>query len=173
MNCRQVEKRLMDYLDGALTAHEREAIDIHARNCDLCAARIQGFPEVFGLLDSWKDVEPSPSFDARLEQRLEREAASQSWWGGLFPRLTPLRFGYPAFALALMLVVSIGAIVAKYSPSQSQTIASRQPAPLMAAANSADDDLTLYRNLPVLEDLDVLRNFEVLQELDGAAPSKQ
>jgi anti-sigma factor RsiW len=173
MNCRQVENRLMDYLEGTLAARERELIDLHARSCVLCAERIQGFPEVFGLLDSWKDIEPSPSFNARLEQRLEREAASRNWLGNLFPRLAALRFGYPAFALALMLAVSIGAIVVKYSPSQTQTVASRQQAPLMASASAADDDLTLYRNLPVLEDLDVLRNFEVLQELDGAAASKQ
>jgi hypothetical protein len=137
---------------------------LHAEFCRSCSERIHGFTDVFCLLDSWKGVEPSPSFNARLQRRLEEEPAISGWWGSLFARLIPLPAGNPVFALALLLVVSVAAVVVRYSPAPPQTLASQQQ-PAMAMTAGVDD-LALYRNLPVLEDLDVLRNFDVLQELD-------
>lgn len=163
MKCKQIESRMLDYLDGNLTAPDRQAMELHARTCSLCAERMQGFTDVFSLLDSWKGMEPSASFHARLQRRLEEEPAASVWWGSLFARLIPLPAGNPVFALALLLVVSLAAVVVRYSPVPPQTLASQQ----QVAAAASVDELALYRNLPVLEDLDVLRNFDVLQELDA------
>ena len=154
----------MDYLDGNLAARERQAVESHAQSCSSCAERIEGFTGVFGLLDSWKGMEPAPSFNARLQQRLEEESSASGWWGSLFARLIPLPAGNPVFALALLMIVSLAAIVVRYSPTPAQTLASQQQPAMLAAAGV--DDLALYRNLPVLEDLDILRNFDVLQELE-------
>jgi anti-sigma factor RsiW len=166
MNCKQIESRLIDYLDGNLGAPERERMELHARSCALCAERIQGFSEVFGVLDEWKGIEPSASFNRRLEERLEAESARAPFWGYFFGRLVPLPAGNPVFALALLAVVSLAALVVGYSPSEPRNLAA-QPAQSYASASLAGvDDFTLIQDLPVLEDLDVLRNFDVLQELN-------
>jgi len=165
MKCKQIESRLIAYLDGKLGPREREAVELHAQSCSRCAERITGFSEVFQALDSWKDIEPSPSFDARLDQRLEAEYSSAGWWGSLFPRLAPLPLRNAIFAMALLVVVSLAALTIRYSPAPPRELARQQPEPLVVSAGVGVDDLTLYRNLPVLEDLDVLGNFEVLQEL--------
>lgn len=158
MTCKQVEARLLDYLDGSLPPHEQTEVDLHARACASCEERIQGFTGVFDLLDSWKGIEPSSSFDLRLERRINQEASGLSWWARLLPR--PL--ANPVFAFALMLVISVGTMLVRYSPAVPAQLAEQQPDPFGEL-----DDLNLYQNLPVLEDLDVLRNFEVLQVLDG------
>jgi anti-sigma-K factor RskA len=173
MNCKQVEGRLIDYLDGTLAFREREAVELHARTCSSCAERINGFTDVFQLLDSWKSMAPSPSFNARLEQRLEQASAASGWGGDLFSRLLPLPAGNPIFALALFVMISLAAVLIKYSPAPPQKLAGRQPEPFVANVGSGTDDLTLYRDLPVLEDFDVLRNFEVLQELSSTSPLHQ
>lgn len=166
MNCKQIESRVMDYLDGNLAAPERQALEAHAQSCSSCAERIRGFTDVFCLLDSWKGMEPSPSFNARLQQRLEEQPAASDWFGSLLGRLIPLPAANPVFAVALLVVVSVAAIVVRYSPTRPQTLASQQQSAMVTVAAGVDD-LALYRNLPVLEDLDVLRNFDVLQELNS------
>lgn len=173
MNCKQMEGRLIAYLDGELASREREAVELHAQNCSSCAERIRGFTEVSGLLDSWKGMDPSPAFNARLEQRLEQESSAPVWWGGLFPRMLSLPLGNPVFAIALFVVVSVAAVLIGYSPAPPQRLAAQKAAPFVTNVGAGVDDLALYRNLPVLEDLDVLRNFEVLQELSSTNSLQQ
>jgi len=169
MKCKRVETKLMDYLDGSLAPGEREEVALHAETCSSCAERVQGFSDVFGLLDSWRGVTPSPSFDARLERRLEQDAAS-GWLGRLFPGWAPLPLGKPAFAIALLFVISLAAVLVGYSPVPARMLASQRRQPLAAAGA---EDLTLYRDLPVLEDLEVLRNFDVLAELSNTDSLRQ
>jgi anti-sigma factor RsiW len=169
MNCTQLESRLMEYVDGTLGSRDREAAENHARNCSLCAERIdrfsRGFPEVFSLLDSWNGIEPSPSFNARLRERLEKEVRQPAWWSSRIGRLLPLPLGNPVLAGALLVVISLAALVIKSSPSETQIATSQAQQPYVAAVATGVDDLDLYQDMPVLEDLDVLRNFEVLGEL--------
>ena len=173
MNCKQVESRLIDYLDGRLARQEREAVEFHARSCSSCEERIVGLNDVFTLLDSWNGISPSSAFNDRLEQRLEAEASKMGWWGRLFPRLLPVPVGNPTFAVVLFAVVSLAAILIRYAPTPSEKVADAPREPYVASVAAGVDDLTLYRKLPVLEDLDVLRNFEVLQELGGTKSLEQ
>jgi anti-sigma factor RsiW len=181
MNCKQIESRLIDYLDGNLSAPERESMELHARSCALCAERIQGFSNVFSALDEWKGIEPSASFNRRLEERLEAEPAHAPFWDYLFGRILPssvaLPAGNPLFALALLVVVSLGALVVGYSPSEPRNLAAAAAATTQQTYASASapgvDDLTLFQDLPVLEDFDVLRNFDVLQELNTTASAEK
>jgi len=170
MNCKQMEVRLIGYVDGKLSPRERAAVELHAQTCAPCGKRLRGFEEVFGLLQEWKGIEPSAGFNARLEQRLSREPATSGWWAALFPGHAPLPFANPVFSLAMLLVVLLAAVVIRFSPASPPTLARRQTPPLAATVAAGVDDLTLYRNLPVLEDLDVLGNFELLQELSSTSP---
>ena len=171
MNCKQIESRLIDYLDGALSAPERERIELHAQSCTLCAERMQGFSNVFAMLDEWKGIEPSASFNRRLEERLDVEPARAPIWDYFFGRLVPLPAGNPVFALALLVVISLAALVVGYSPSGPRNlVAAAQRSQSYASASAVGvDDFALFQDLPVLEDFDVLRNFDVLQELNTTA----
>jgi anti-sigma factor RsiW len=168
MKCQQIETHLMDYIEGTLPPADRKLVELHAHTCSLCAERIQGFAGVSALLDSWESVEVSPAFNLRLQQRLREEPAAHWWnggWSGFLPRLMAVPLASPVFAVALFLMVSVAAVMLRYSPTEPQTLARQESPFVQTVAASGVDDISLYRNLPMLEDMDVLRNFDVLQEL--------
>lgn len=178
MNCQQIESQAIAYLDGQLSAGEREAVQIHLQACSACRDRLQGFTGVFGLLDQWEGIQPSPYFNARLERRIEQEAAARSApqrWLDSLGRLFPQPVANPFFAVALFAVVAFAVLLTHYSPGSMQSAEIAEP-PVVAAISPGlepgleIDEVALYRDLSVLEDWDVLRNFELLQELNRTNP---
>ena len=170
MKCKQAESRLVPYLDGKLSPRQREEMELHLRGCSSCTVRVKGFSEVFGLLNAWEEIEPSPSFDARLAQYIEQAPVSAGWWDNLLGRLANLPLGKPAFAAAMLAVVCLAAVLVGYSPAPPETLVSQQQQPAATVTAQGIDEFALYRNLPVLEDWDLLRDFEVLQVLSSTNP---
>ncbi len=163
MNCKDYETLWIPYLDGKLAPGPRETVELHLSACAVCADRVKGFSEVFGMLGEWPGIEPSPSFNARLEQRLAQEAKAASGWEVL---LWPVR--QPVLAVAMLAVISLAVVLLRYSPAPPEIATSQPNQPVEATLVSEVDEMALYRNLHVLEDWEVLRNFEVLQELSSA-----
>lgn len=164
MTCREIEIRAIAYMDGRLLPQEREAMEQHFQSCPACAEQMQGFVQVSDLLGGWEDMQPSPGFHARLEQRLQ-ETASAGWWESFWSRLLPVPAPSPVFATVFLVVLLVSAMLMRYSPAPVETIARQQPAATASAGSQGVDELTLYQNLALLEDWEVVTNFEVLQEL--------
>ncbi len=166
MKCKQLESTAMAYLDGKLSARQRETVESHLEGCSACRERIQGLSGVMGLLGEWEDIRPSPSFNTRLAQRIEQAGAPERWWESLqtWPLFRPL--AKPLFATALVAVVALAVVLLRYSSAPLETMTQEPSLPMVAAVSAVGtDDLTLYSKMPILEDWDILRNFEVLQEL--------
>jgi anti-sigma factor RsiW len=166
MNCRQMESRAIDYLDGKLERKQAEAAARHLAGCPACAERLRAFSDVSSLLDTWEPVQPSASFNARLQRRILAEPSAAGWRDRLALWLPVNSFGRPALAGALLGLVLFAVVLERYTPAKSvpayQTAAGTA---LVATTFEGTDDLTLYQDLPVLENLEFLRNFDVLQEL--------
>ena len=165
MTCNGLESRAMEYLDGKLAAAERSVVEAHLAGCAACRLRVQSLSSVMGLLDEWPGIQPSPFFGTRLAARLKEEPASPGWWQtfwqeGIGSPLHPSP--RPVFALALAVVMAVGAVVLQYSPAP---LGPPQPGGTLASASA--DELPLYPDLPLLEDYEVLRNFEALQVLSN------
>ena len=167
MNCRQIESRGIAYLDGKLSREQAEAVARHLAGCAACAERLHAFSNVSSLLDGWEPVEPSASFNARLQQRILAESAAQAGWRdrlALWLQLDSLR--RPVLAGALLGVMVFAVVLARYTPGTSVSIPQGTAnTALVATTFEGTDELALYQDLPVLENLEFLRNFEVLQEL--------
>ena len=169
MNCKEIEGYAIEYLDGKLAGDNLRAVELHLGGCATCSRRLVGFSDVSGLLDSWPAIEPSPSFNARLAQRLaSAEANPPGWWERLSQRLsTTLNWfpvGKPALAGALLGMMLVGVVLARYYPGSTHTIAPPPVStPIMASLDDSNDEL-----VPVLENLDLVSNFEVLQDLKAA-----
>jgi anti-sigma factor RsiW len=100
MNCKDIEHTLISFLDGRATEAERTAVERHIAACAACRARVAEFRGVWGVLDEAPALEPSPSFDARLRQRIAAEPpAPGGWFGWLVP--SP-RLALATAALALL-----------------------------------------------------------------------
>jgi anti-sigma factor RsiW len=164
MKCRELEQTAIAYLDGKLPLSERGAVEEHLAACSACRERVQDFSSVMGMLGEWPDIQPSPFFQTRLAARLKEEPARQSWWVRLWEAAPAHRAARPVFAIALAVVLAIGAVLIEYSPGPLESNESTGT-PELAVMAASRDELPLYQDLPLLEDYEVLQNFEVLQAL--------
>jgi predicted anti-sigma-YlaC factor YlaD len=51
MNCQEIEKNLVAYLDIKAQPSERRQVETHLSECAACRERAEGFRLVWGLLD--------------------------------------------------------------------------------------------------------------------------
>lgn len=70
LRCGQVLARLSDYVDGSLTAEEREALEAHVRGCDNCERFGGSFAKVLGALRARGADEAKAAALLRARERL-------------------------------------------------------------------------------------------------------
>jgi anti-sigma factor RsiW len=148
MNCREMEANLISYTDGRATDVERAAVERHIESCAACRARVAEFRGVWSALDEAPALEPSPSFDARLRQRLSAEPRRNAWFGWLMP--------WPRLALATAAIALLAVWVA--TP--------RVQAP------KEDDPAAVAMVEQDLEDYDMLADFDALSTLSTPSGSE-
>ncbi len=168
MKCLKREE-LFAYSNHFLEPREETAARAHLAECDRCRGALEEYQRLDRVLAEWEPVEPSPDFDAPLlaaAQEVERERALR-WSLGFDWR----RWLAPA---CVLLVVLTGSIVMVRTSRKTHPFV--QPPPgrsvEVSAANgnaapteTAEEELNLYKELPVLENYDLLANFDVLSEL--------
>ena len=71
MSCREVRRRIVDYLDGEMDLDAFVRIDAHLDHCAHCSAIYQGVRNVVTLLGS-EEVFPMPP---ELDERIHTEVA--------------------------------------------------------------------------------------------------
>src|SRR5579863_9921629 len=98
----QSAELLADYCAGALDAKRAGEIEAHLQKCAQCKALAQAQRMVWEALDSWRPVQVSPNFDAKLYARIGAEAKQPWWKQGLWRPLLPLAAAGVALALALV-----------------------------------------------------------------------
>lgn len=107
MSCPRTRKRLNPYLEGDLSDAERARIRAHLEACSGCAAELDALRRTLKLLGELPDVEPPPHLAQRIIARLrdgEGEPGRFDWLRGPLGRLSDLRAGMAALALALLAV---------------------------------------------------------------------
>jgi anti-sigma factor RsiW len=176
MKCLEREQ-LFAYIHGMLKPRQEAGVRAHVEVCAACQGALEEFRKLDAVLDQWKPTEPSPWFDARVRAAIAAEAQRRPSRG--FFGLPWTRWLAPAL---LVLLVVVAVFVLRRSPKPPQQVARQQmPKPTQAAPvaiqpatvatqaqpafRSGEEELSLYENLPVLEDYDLLANFDVLSEL--------
>ena len=113
MTCDELSTRVIDYLEGTLTADQRAELETHAGDCQACREQMRALRQTWVGLGDLPQEEPSPTLRERFyamldaEQVVDAEAQSvrglATWHAGLgIRRLVGL-----ASAAALLLVVGI------------------------------------------------------------------
>ena len=131
MNCREVQERLVAYLDGEVAPSERALIRAHLAGCDACGRELAALSATQNRVRRSLQVRaaqaaPSPQAWSRLQARLAGEARpSLSWLPAWLQRLAPdvgrisqnfqLRGGITmkkgfAFATLVALVIALGTV---------------------------------------------------------------
>ena len=186
MKCVEREE-IFVFTHRMLEAREESEVRAHLAECSECRAVAEEFYRLDTVLDEWKPTEPSPWFDTRVRAALaaeEKERAARPLFG--------LRWAQWLVPAVVVVLVVLGVVLLRRSPPNPQPVAQQsppavtQPAPTVppetqpqqvaqaqapavtqqpTAGTAEEDELSLYQNLPVLEDYDLLANFDVLSEL--------
>jgi anti-sigma factor RsiW len=129
-----VMEGLEEYLSGSLNAVDRQRIEAHLDQCEMCREEIASMEDVSLLLADLRSaeaIEPAPGFYARVIERLEKRTPAPTL-GNLFA--FDLAMGRRlAFACLLTLAVLGSYLVARetgYSSSPSpESIMAQQDSP--------------------------------------------
>jgi hypothetical protein len=78
MDCREIDKLLSEYIDGALTPGLSESVKLHLSRCGKCSRALKQLESVLGSLKEIDDEEVPENFYAGLDKKLE--AADLPWW---------------------------------------------------------------------------------------------
>jgi len=157
------EAQVIPYLDGRLAASERVAVESHLESCLECRTQVAELRRLLEVLEEWPAAEPSASFAAELQRRLDAAAQPASWWGRLQVR--------PIYAGALAVVLAAAALITLWPPSQPEPVEPAQVASL-EAEGVGEEDLAPVEPV-LLENYELLREFDILFEAPPAKEKKK
>ena len=102
MDCKNVKKNLVLFLENDLPGERRVEIENHLKSCPDCSRLLEEFSLLWEGVEHREKVQPSPHFWIRLQQRItEYEEGKEpilGWLGGL------VGWARPAFAVAALLI---------------------------------------------------------------------
>lgn len=156
MSCKRIEGKLIAFMDGRAGDADRRAVESHLTACSACKARVEGFSNVWTMLDEMPAAEPSAAFEARLRARMAAEPRHVGFWQGIAAMLPSPRL---ALAVALLGVFSLW--------QSSRPVAVNES----AAPASSDAEFRMIQDLPVLENYDVLTSLDALSQPVGQGQS--
>ncbi|HWO41940.1 MAG TPA: zf-HC2 domain-containing protein [Candidatus Eisenbacteria bacterium] len=113
MNCRQVERRLSEYLDSSLDLATAEAVANHLSLCDHCRAEADLLAECVRQVAALGEVEPPIGFAQRVIAHVKEIEARPAFWDGLF---MAFKTHAPLQATVLVLIGMLALFIAEQEP---------------------------------------------------------
>ena len=102
MNCKNVKKNLVLFLENELPEERRVEMQNHLKTCPDCSRLLEEFSQLWGTLEHRERIQPSPYFWTRLKQRIveyeEGRKPVLGWFEGL------VRWARPAVGVAVLLI---------------------------------------------------------------------
>ncbi len=154
MNCNDVSKGLVAYLDRRANSAERQEIEQHLAVCGDCRRRAEDFRSLWSVMEEMPAIEPSFGFDARVRARVAAEPA-RKWFEWMIPQ--------PRLALSAALLAVLAVWMVKTSPVNQHVTPT--------TASIQQEDFNAIKNLDVLENYDVVTSMDALSELAPANPA--
>ena len=112
MRCQDIMELLSPYLDGALTAEEREAVRLHVARCPRCSAELEELRACVGMLKELPLIVPPAEFRVGLMKKLDQLSTQQgsSKEKNIFDRITGIARSswYRAAAVAAVMAMTLG-----------------------------------------------------------------
>lgn len=112
LRCELVQEQIDDYLEGAVTAPMRLALELHFQECSQCRQEMESLREVYSFLRRAQEVNPPPELaerilrHAELELELRRYLKQHSHWQ-TWAFLSHPRRAFIAVGLALLALLLI------------------------------------------------------------------
>ena len=107
MRCEDIQKELEAFLNNDIDDLKRKEIQSHLDECQNCSRILRQLTNLSGVLQTWKEIEPSPLMYEKLKTRMK--SYKPSWRRILtysFAKKAALRFAEVAAIVVLTLSVS-------------------------------------------------------------------
>lgn len=104
MNCEDIKKLLLTYLEDRLPSFEKTLVKEHLLSCPVCQKEERLLKETWQWLDILEPLPPSPNFQIRFWEKVREEEEGRLVW-----RLLP-RWAL-GFVVVWMLGVGLGSIL--------------------------------------------------------------
>lgn len=168
-SCVQVEERLSDYLDNALTEAERAEFLAHVDACPRCAPLLAQVSHITQSLRAL-ELEPAPPMltSRILDHTLGPRKAKRQWLAWI-PILWQPRFATGAVTVVATLLIIFHAVGVK--PSK-LTAADFNPVTIFHHANSSAH-LAFARSVKFVNDLRVVYEIQSRLQPNTSAPNQQ
>ena len=166
MNCPDCEERMSDYLEGALSLGERDAVDLHVQSCTACSELLAGMKAVLVWGKSFPAHEPPAWLPGRIIANTPR-VARESWTDTIaaaWKWVADPRIAMGLFTASLML----GWLGSLAGISPNWTAVARNPAAVYYEAQGAvnrayGEALRRYYRSPLV--LEIKTRIEQLREI--------
>ncbi len=164
------QKTLFEFSHRLMGAWKEDAIRAHLAACQGCRAVVEEYAKLDAMLAEWRASEPSSWFDERVRAAIEdAPTASRRFW-------VSEHFRALAVASLAMIFVAGGLIIfrghslrrtttPRAGKTEHRPQAEAMTGTVVRARDlSAEEEVRMDKNLPVLEDYDMLADFDVLSE---------
>ena len=185
MNCRDIRKSLIGFLEAELSDGDRIVAEAHLHQCEDCRKEKALLENTWAAVGGVQTPAVSRDFTANLMAKIhEQEEKKPAWWGIALPEIH-IPFGFPRLTPVLVSVGLVAAIClsAPYLlPKKPQPVKALStykraeiPAKKVATVESVVPvvktpatvpDEEIIRNLDVFENIDLLQNYALLKDFD-------
>jgi hypothetical protein len=105
--CEDIQKELDDFISDEIEEQKKTEIQSHLDGCQDCSVALSQLNGLSEVLNSWKEIEPSPLMHKKLKERMETlETPWRKVFAYTFSRKAVLRFAQGAVIVVLTLLVS-------------------------------------------------------------------
>src|SRR5271169_2879820 len=154
-------EQLFAYAQRLLDSPEHGESREHIEQCAACGQMVAEIQKLDTVLNEWKPVAPSDWFDARVRATVAAEVPAPSRFA-----LFGLRWAQVLSPACLVLLLIAASLILSRRRESNSFLTSTQPLTetVQTRAARVEEELTLYKDLPVLEDEDyeMLANFNAL-----------
>jgi anti-sigma factor RsiW len=170
--CEQIEARLSDYLDDAMSRNDRVSFDAHVAGCERCARLVAHLSKLLTSMHVMEQIEPPPRLIySILDKTLGKREPVTGWRAifGWFEGVSTTRLAYGALSVAGTFAILLSTLGFSFSKPK---LADLRPATIIRKADS-QAHLMYAKGTKFVNDLRVVSEIQSRLRQDNDMPTNQ
>ena len=170
--CEQIEARLSDYLDDAMSRNDRASFEAHVGDCERCAPLVAHLSKLLTSMHVMEQIEPSPRLIYSILDKTVGKREPVSGWRaifGWFEGVSTMRLAYGALSVVGTFAIVLSALGFNFAKPK---LADLRPATIYRKADS-QAQLMYAKGTKFVNDLRVVNEIQSRLRQDSDMPSSQ
>ena len=170
--CEQIEARLSDYLDDAMTRNDRVSFEAHVGDCPRCAPLVAHLSKLLTSMHVMEQIEPPPRLIySILDKTLGKREAVIGWRGffGWFENISGMRLAYGALSVAGTFAILLSVLGFNFSKPK---LADLRPTTIYRNADR-QVHIVKAKSIKFVNDLRVVSEIQSRLRQDNDMPTSQ